>query len=169
MQPARNAPAGVLHPVQRGTSTQLIASQLGLCKWGYGGGAGGGWGEARAGPPRPGRGPQPAVCRVAAVLRRCWPSSPCLGAARCGLCLVAGGGGWCWCGADAYASRSVAACNRGPPSSTSASTSGLSRPVLPRRLWQVVGWVGFLLGRDLWGGERVVGGVLPHINIGTNV
>ena len=45
----------------------------------------------------------------------------------------------------------VAACNRGPPSSTSASTSGLSRPVLPRRLWRVVGWVGFL--------SDVIGGV----------
>ena len=51
----------------------------------------------------------------------------------------------------------------------SASTSGLSRPVLPRRLWRVVGWVGFLSERDRWGGERVVGGVLPRINIGTNV
>ena len=40
---------------------------------------------------------------------------------------------------------------RGPPSSASASTSGLSRPVLPRRLWRVVGWVGFL-----W---DVIGGV----------
>ena len=34
---------------------------------------------------------------------------------------------------------------RGPPSSESTSTSGLSRLVLPRRLWRVVGWVGFLL------------------------
>ena len=33
----------------------------------------------------------------------------------------------------------------GSPSSTSASTSCLSRPVLPRQLWQVAGWVGFLL------------------------
>jgi len=29
--------------------------------------------------------------------------------------------------------------------------------------------VGFLSERDRWGGERVVGGVLPRINIGTNV
>ena len=71
------------------------------------------------------------------------------------------------CDACLNAARSVAACNRGPPSSTSASTSGLSRPVLPRRLWRVVGWVGFLL--DVIGGERVVGGVLPRINIGTDV
>ena len=31
-------------------------------------------------------------------------------------------------------------------------------------------WLGgFPVGRDLWGGERVVGGVLPSINIGTDV
>jgi hypothetical protein len=28
---------------------------------------------------------------------------------------------------------------------------------------------GFPVGRDQWGGERVVGGVLPRINIGTDV
>jgi hypothetical protein len=28
---------------------------------------------------------------------------------------------------------------------------------------------GFPVGRDRWGGERVVGGVLPHINIVTDV
>ena len=27
---------------------------------------------------------------------------------------------------------------------------------------------GFPVGRDRWGGERVVGGVLPRINIGTD-
>jgi hypothetical protein len=77
----------------------------------------------------------PAVWRGAAVLRRLWPPSPCRGAAPCGLRLVAGEGGWCCCcGAATHAARSVGACNRGPPSSASASTSGLSRPVLPRRL-----------------------------------
>jgi len=31
-------------------------------------------------------------------------------------------------------------------------------------------WLGgFPVGRDWWGGERIVGGVLPRINIGTNV
>jgi hypothetical protein len=30
-------------------------------------------------------------------------------------------------------------------------------------------WCGFLVGRDRWGEERVVGGVLPRINIGTDV
>ena len=67
-----------------------------------------------------------------------WTASRCWGG---WLVLVRGGG----------ACRAVgAACNRGPTSSTSASTSGLSRPVLPRRLWRVVGWVGFLL--DVIGG-----------------
>ena len=80
-------------------------------------------------------------------------------------------GGWLVrCGAATHAERSVEACNRRPPSSTSASTSGLSHPVLPRRLWRVVGWVGFLsdvIGTKhyWWGGEHIVGGV-PHINIG---
>jgi hypothetical protein len=29
--------------------------------------------------------------------------------------------------------------------------------------------VGYPAGRDLWGGERIVGGVLPRINIGVDV
>ena len=33
----------------------------------------------------------------------------------------------------------------GPPPSSSDSTSCLSRPALPRRLWRVVGWVDILL------------------------
>jgi hypothetical protein len=105
--------------------------------WGCGGGAGVGGGGARA---RPAAG----VWRGAAVLHWCWPPSPCRVVAPCGLCLVDGGGGWCCCGAVTHAARSVAACNRGPPSSASSSTSSLSRPVLPRRLWRVVCWVGFL-------------------------
>jgi hypothetical protein len=48
---------------------------------------------------------------------------------------------------------SVAVCTRGPPSSTSASTSCLSLPVLPRRLWRVVGFVGILL--DVIGGVEI--------------
>ena len=39
----------------------------------------------------PGRGLQPAVWLGVAVMRRCWPPSPCRGAAPCGLRLVAGG------------------------------------------------------------------------------
>jgi hypothetical protein len=38
-----------------------------------------------------GRGPQPAVWRVAAMLRRRWPPSPCWGSAPCGLRSFAGG------------------------------------------------------------------------------
>jgi hypothetical protein len=45
----------------------------------------------------------------------------------CDACMAVGGG-----------------LHRGPPSSASASTSGLSRPVLPRLLCRVVSWVGFL-------------------------
>ena len=45
----------------------------------------------------------------------------------------------------------------GPPSSTSASKSGLSHPVLPRRLWRVVSWVGLLL--DVIGGVSLCGNV----------
>jgi hypothetical protein len=81
----------------------------------------------------------------------------------------------CW-GGWLVLVRGVGACldvggrlQLGPPSSMSASTSGLSSPVLPHRLWRVVSWVGFLLGRDWWGGDHVVGGVLPRINIGTDV
>ncbi len=81
----------------------------------------------------PGHGPTQAVCRGDAVLRLCmhWPPSPCRTAAPCGLCLVAGGGGWCCCRSEAHATLSVAACNRGKPSSVSSSTSGLSLPSLP--------------------------------------
>jgi hypothetical protein len=101
-----------------------------------GGGTGDGGGWARAGP---------AACRVA---RRNSPAralAPFPVPGRSSLdCFLLLGGGWCWYGAASNATRSVAACNRGPPSSTSASTSGLSSPVLPRRLWRVVCWVGFL-------------------------
>ena len=75
----------------------------------------------------------------------------------CGLRPFAGGGWLVRCGAATHAKRSVSACNRRPPSSTSASTSGLSSPVLPRRLWRVVGWVGFL--SDVIGGVRSGPGV----------
>jgi len=64
--------------------------------------------------------------------------------------------------------RSAAACARGPHSSTSASTSCLYCPVLPRRLWRVVGWVGMQLD-VIGGGKRDVGGVLPRIHIGADV
>ena len=54
---------------------------------------------------------------VGRVARRSGPAQalapfPCRGAAPCGLCLVAGGGGWCCCGVATHAPWSVAACNR---------------------------------------------------------
>ena len=98
-----------------------------------------------------GSGPQPAVWRGAAVLRRRWPPSPCRGAAV-DCVLLLGGVAGAVRGCDACRAV-VSACNRRPPSSTSASTSGLSRPVLPRRLWRVVGWVGFL--SDVIGGVEI--------------
>jgi hypothetical protein len=52
---------------------------------------------------------------------------------------------WCWFGAATHAALSVSVGARGPPSSTSDSVSCLSLPALPRLLWRVVGWVGFLL------------------------
>ncbi len=100
----------------------------------------------------PGRSPQPAVWLCASVLR---PAPfPCRGAAPCRLCLVAGGGGWCCCGAATHAVRSVVACNWGQLSLMSSSMSGLSLPVLPHRLWQVVCWVSFL--SDVISGVEII-------------
>ncbi len=105
--------------------------------WGCGYGADGNEGGPRT---------QPAACRVAL---RIGPAQslapfPCRDTAPCRLCLVAGGGGWCCCGATTHAVLSVVACNRGQLSLMSSSMSGLSLPVLPHRLWQVVCWVSFL-------------------------
>jgi len=82
----------------------------------------------------------------------------CAGFLQCGLfvkmcaveCVLLLGGVCRWCGVAACSVWSVAVCAWGSPSSTSVSTSCLSRPVLPRRLWRVVRWVGFLL--DMIGG-----------------
>jgi hypothetical protein len=79
--------------------------------------------------------------------------SLCAGFRQCGSfvkmcaveCVLLLGGACHWCGVSSCSARSVVVCTWGSPSSTSASTSCLSRPVLPRRLWRVVGWVGFLL------------------------
>ncbi len=122
--------------------------------WGCGGGAGGGGGGARSWPCGAEEEEEDlfvfndTIEGPRAAQRSCWrwPPSPCRGVAPCGLLLVAGGG---WL----VLLRDCDACNRRPPSSTSASTSGLSRPV--RR---VVGWVGFLsdviggVERALWEG-----------------
>ena len=111
-----------------------------------------------------GRGPQPAVWRGAAVLRRRWPPSPCRGAAvDCVLLLggVAGAVRGCdACRAVSGGLQSEAALidvrldvGSLPPRSSSPTVAGC-------RLG------GFSVGRDWWGGERIVGGV-PRINIGT--
>jgi hypothetical protein len=101
-------------------------------------GAGCGGGGARA---RPTAG-RVALCNGPAQALAPFPVPGCSSLWTVSCCW---GGGWCCCCGDAtHAARSVAARNRGPPSSTSASTSGLSQPVLPRRLWRVVSWVGFL-------------------------
>jgi hypothetical protein len=71
--------------------------------------------------------------------------------------LLLGGGGWCCCGVATHAALSVEVFNSRTPSSTSSSTLGLSHPVLSRRLWLVVGWVGFL--SDVIGGVRSGPGV----------
>ena len=126
--------------------------------WGCGGGASGGGGGTRSWPcgaaqrSCAGAGPLPVPGRSSLwTVSRCW------------------GGGWCCCGAATHAARSVAVCNQGtaligvrldvgslPPRSSSLTVTGC-------RLG------GFPVRRDRWGGERVVGGVLPRINIGADV
>jgi len=114
-----------------------------------------------------GRGPQPAVLRIAAVLRRRWPPSPCWGATPYGLRPFAGGGwlvllrGCDACRAVGGGLQSEAALidvlldvGSLPPRSSSPTVAGC-------RLG------GFSVGRDWWGGELIVGGVVPCINIGT--
>ena len=68
--------------------------------------------------PEAARSPQPAVCLNTSPAQAMAPFP----------------GGWSWCETEANATLSVANCDRGTPSSTSASTSCLSSPVLPRRL-----------------------------------
>jgi hypothetical protein len=78
-----------------------------------------------------------------------------------------GGGGWCWCGEATHAGLSVAGYARGPPSSTSASTSCLSLPVIPRLLWQVVVFV-FILLDVICGVESVVLEGCPRTTTGVS-
>jgi hypothetical protein len=90
---------------------------------------------------RRGRPPVDARRRLCAGFRQCGSFVK-----MCDVeCVLLLGGACHWCGVAACSARSVEVCAWGSPSSTSASTSCLSRPVLPRRLWRVVGWVGFLL------------------------
>ena len=119
--------------------------------WGCGGGAGGGGGGARAWPAA-GRvarrsGPAPALAPFPVQgFSSLWTATFCWGGR---LVLLRG--------CDACHAVGVGL-QRRPPLSTSSSKSGLSRPVLPCRLWRVVGWVGFLsdviggVERALWEG-----------------
>ncbi len=116
-----------------------------------------------------GAGPLPrAVARLAVgcvlLLGRVPPSpetgrSPRRGASLCG------GGGRPRRGAAARRRAVGGGLRSGPPSSASVSTSGLSlRFSLPTVIGCRLG--GFPAGRGRWGGERVVGGVLPRISVG---
>ena len=100
-------------------------------------------GVARRTPPRGGVGvlrAMPIVCVLISgsvgSLKRCalWSAS------------YRWGGGWCWCGASAYATLSMAVCARGTPSSTCARGTPSST----------------------WGGNRIVGGMLPRMNFGAD-
>ena len=117
----------------------------------------------------PGRGPQPAVWRGAAVLHRRWPL-PRAGAqlpVDCVLLLggVAGAaaglrrmprGRWRPAIGDRPHRRPPRRLGSLPPRSFSPTVAGCRLGGVP-------------VGCDRWGGERVVGGVLPRINIGTDV
>ena len=102
----------------------------------------------------PGRGPPPAALLGAAVLSRSWPPSL----------------GWLELVRVVGACRAVGGCLR----SGAALVDVLFDVVpLPSRssLQTVTGCLlgGYPAGRDWWGGERDVGGVLPRINIGADV
>ena len=111
-----------------------------------------------------GRGPQPAVWRGATVLHRRWPPSPCrVAAVDCVLLL----------GGVAGAVRGCDACRAvsgGLQSEAALIDVRLDVGSLPPRSYSptVAGCRlgGFSVGRDWWGGERIVGGV-PRINICT--
>ena len=95
-------------------------------------------GLRRWGGRRGGRGPVGArSLPCGAAQRSCsggGPPFPCRGAAPCRLLLVAGGGGWCWCGAATHAERSVAACKSTNASANVSTRVGLGR-VQRERAW----------------------------------
>jgi hypothetical protein len=128
---------------------------------GCGGGAGGGGGGARAGPAA-GRavrrsGPAPALAPFPVPGRSSlWTASCCWGGwlvlllRGCNACRAVGGG--LQSGAALIGVRLDVGSL--PPRSSSLTVTGC-------RLG------GFPVRRDRWGGERVVGGVLPRISVGT--
>jgi hypothetical protein len=143
-----------LHPV-------VVGGEHGV--WGCGGGAGVGGGGARRGPP-------PALWRCVADLRLSWPPSPCRDAAHCRLRLVAGGGGWSRLVQVGGVYRTVGGGLRSGAALVDVRLD--VGPLLPRSSLPTVAGCrlgGFPAGRDRWGEERVVGGVLTRINIGTDV
>ncbi len=130
--------------------------------WGYGCGAGVGGGGARL-RPAAGRvarrgGPAPALAPFPV------PGSSSLWTVSCRW------GGWLVLLRDGDACHSVSGGLQ-----SGAALIGVCldvRPLPPRSPSPTVAGCllgGFPVGRDRWGGERVVGGVLPRINIGTDV
>ena len=128
--------------------------------WGCGGGAGGGGGGARAWPAA-GRvarrsGPAPALAPFPLPGRSSlWTASFCWGwwlvlLRGCDACRAVGGG----LQSEAALIDVLLDVGSLPPGSSSPTVAGC-------RLG------GFSVGRDWWGGERIVGGVVPRINIGT--
>jgi hypothetical protein len=129
--------------------------------WGCGGRAGVGGGGARAGPAAcsvsRGSSPAPALAPFPVpgssslwTVSCCWGGWLLLLLRGCDACRVVGGG------LQSGASLIGVSLNVGslPACSSSPTVSG-------RRLG------GFPVGRDWWGGDRNVGGVLPRISIGT--
>jgi hypothetical protein len=128
--------------------------------WGCVGGAGGGGGGARA---------RPAAVRVA------WRSGPAPAMApfplpgRSSLWTVS----FCWGGWLVLLRGCDACCAVGDGLQSEASLIDVLLDVgslppsssSPQSASCRLG--GFSVGRDWWGGERIVGGVVPHINIGT--
>jgi hypothetical protein len=161
---ARQATAPDLTPRVRSSGLLLLAGYV-SCGAAAAGRAAAGAGPGRGPRQAVWRGQRQAVWRGAAVLRRCWPPSPCWGAAPCGLCLVAGG--WLVLVRGCGACRTVGG---GLQSGAAFIDVRLDvGPLPPRSSSQTVAgcWLGgFPVRRDQWGGERVVGGVLPRISIG---
>ena len=123
-------------------------------------------GAARRGGPAPALAPFPVPWRVSL-----WAASCCWGgchppqqrgAVRGGVRRGAGEGAGAGAGPPRGAARSEAACARGPPSSASASTSGLSRPFFLAGCSRLaVGWVSCRTWSVGWR-ARCGRGVTPH-------
>ena len=132
----------------------VVVGGPGRVVWGCGGGAGGGGGPGAA-RSRP-CGAAQRSCAGAGPLPRAWAQLP----VDCNCILLLGGGGWCCCGAATHTARSVAACKGAALIDVRLDVGSLqTRSSSPTVAGYRLG--GFSVGRDWWGGERVVGGVLP--------